>query len=67
MTTIRDVAKAAGVSTATVSAVINESAYVSPDLRARVTGDLPLAAGLGLLSNCVCRRGGGRNHVSTNG
>lgn len=36
MTTIRDVAKAAGVSTATVSAVINESAYVSPDLRARV-------------------------------
>jgi len=36
MTTIRDVAKAAGVSTATVSAVINDSAYVSPDLRARV-------------------------------
>lgn len=38
MTTIRDVAKAAGVSTATVSAVINDSAYVSPDLRARVLG-----------------------------
>ena len=36
MTTIRDVAKAAGVSTATVSAVINDSAYVSPDLRTRV-------------------------------
>ena len=36
MTTIRDVAKAAGVSIATVSAVINESAYVSADLRARV-------------------------------
>lgn len=36
MTTIRDVARAAGVSTATVSAVINESAYVSPDLRQRV-------------------------------
>lgn len=36
MTTIRDVAKAAGVSTATVSAVMNDSAYVSPDLRARV-------------------------------
>jgi LacI family transcriptional regulator len=34
--TIRDVARAAGVSTATVSAVINESAYVSPQLRARV-------------------------------
>ncbi len=36
MATIRDVAKEAGVSTATVSAVINESAYVSPDLKARV-------------------------------
>lgn len=36
MPTIRDVAKAAGVSTATVSAVINDSAYVSPDLKARV-------------------------------
>lgn len=36
MATIKDVAKAAGVSTATVSAVINESAYVSPDLRSRV-------------------------------
>ena len=36
MATIKDVAKAAGVSTATVSAVVNESAYVSPDLRARV-------------------------------
>ncbi|HWJ75530.1 MAG TPA: LacI family DNA-binding transcriptional regulator [Kaistia sp.] len=36
MTTIKDVAKAAAVSTATVSAVINDSAYVSPALRARV-------------------------------
>lgn len=36
MPTIRDVAKAAGVSTATVSAVLNDSAYVSPDLKARV-------------------------------
>jgi len=34
--TIKDVAQAAGVSTATVSAVINETAYVSPQLRARV-------------------------------
>jgi LacI family transcriptional regulator len=34
--TIRDVARAAGVSTATVSAVINETAYVSPPLRKRV-------------------------------
>jgi LacI family transcriptional regulator len=36
MATIRDVAKAAGVSTATVSAVVNDSAYVSPELRTRV-------------------------------
>ncbi|WP_343713226.1 LacI family DNA-binding transcriptional regulator [Inquilinus sp.] len=36
MATIRDVARAAGVSTATVSAVVNDSAYVSPALRARV-------------------------------
>ena len=36
MATIKDVAQAAKVSTATVSAVINDSAYVSPDLRARV-------------------------------
>jgi LacI family transcriptional regulator len=36
MSTIKDVAKAAGVSTATVSAVLNDSAYVSPSLRARV-------------------------------
>src|ERR1700691_4625932 len=36
MGTIRDVARAAGVSVATVSAVVNDSAYVSPALRARV-------------------------------
>ncbi len=36
MATIRDVAAAAGVSTATVSAVLNDSAYVSPQLRGRV-------------------------------
>jgi len=36
MATIKDVAKAADVSTATVSAVINDSAYVSPELRSRV-------------------------------
>lgn len=36
MTNIKDVAKAAGVSTATVSAVINETAYVSPALKSRV-------------------------------
>lgn len=38
MATIKDVAKAAGVSTATVSAVVNDSAYVSPELRTRVLG-----------------------------
>ncbi len=37
MATIRDVAKAAGVSTATVSAVVNESAFVSAELRTRVS------------------------------
>lgn len=36
MTTIKDVARAARVSTATVSAVLNESAYVSPPLKTRV-------------------------------
>ncbi len=36
MTTIKDVARLAGVSTATVSAVLNETAYVSPELRQRV-------------------------------
>ncbi len=36
LATIRDVAKAARVSTATVSAVVNGSAFVSPPLRARV-------------------------------
>lgn len=36
MATIKDVARHADVSTATVSAVVNGSAYVSPALRARV-------------------------------
>lgn len=36
MTTIKDVAAAAGVSTATVSAVLNGTSYVSPELKARV-------------------------------
>ena len=36
MATIKDVAKAARVSTATVSAVLNDSAFVSAELRARV-------------------------------
>jgi LacI family transcriptional regulator len=36
MPTLRDVAKVAGVSTATVSATINQSAYVRPELQERV-------------------------------
>ena len=36
MANIKDVARSARVSTATVSAVLNDSAYVSPDLRSRV-------------------------------
>lgn len=36
MPTIKDVARAAGVSTATVSAALNGTSYVSPALRARV-------------------------------
>ena len=36
MPTIKDVARQAGVSTATVSAVLNQSSYVSPALRERV-------------------------------
>ncbi|TKB31293.1 MAG: LacI family transcriptional regulator, partial [Mesorhizobium sp.] len=36
MATIKDVARKAGVSTATVSAVMNDTAFVSPELRARV-------------------------------
>ena len=36
MATIKDIAKAARVSTATVSAVVNGTAYVSPELRLRV-------------------------------
>lgn len=37
MTTMKDVARAAGVSTATVSATLSGTSYVSPELKARVT------------------------------
>ena len=36
MVTLKDVAKSAGVSTATVSATLNQSAFVSPELQERV-------------------------------
>jgi len=36
MSTIRDVAKQAGVSTMTVSRVLNNSGYISPETRERV-------------------------------
>jgi LacI family transcriptional regulator len=51
--TIKDVARTAGVSTATVSAVINESAYVSPALRARV---LEAVRDLGYAPSQLARR-----------
>ena len=56
MATIKDVAKAARVSTATVSAVVNGTAFVSPELRARVTAAIarlnyaPLSAARNLKS-----------------
>src|SRR5262249_11087414 len=37
MATMKDVAKAAGVSIATVSATLSGASYVSPELKARVT------------------------------
>ncbi len=59
MATIRDVAKAAKVSTATVSAVVNESTFVSPALRARVAAAIasldyaPLSAARNLKKGAV--------------
>lgn len=52
MATIYDVAKAASVSLATVSAVVNNSAYVSPVLRNRVTTAIDR---LGYQPNLVAR------------
>jgi LacI family transcriptional regulator len=42
MATMRDVAKAAGVSIATVSATLSRAAYVSPELQARVNAAVEL-------------------------
>jgi LacI family transcriptional regulator len=52
MTTLRDVARQAGVSPMTVSRVVNGSGRVSPDLRARVEQAL---AETGYLPNTVAR------------
>jgi len=52
MANIYDVAKQAGVSVATVSAVINDSAYVSPQLKRRVTAAIKE---LGYQPNLVAR------------
>ena len=51
MPTIYDVAKRAGVSTYTVSSVINQSAYVSPELTKRV---LKAVRDVGLHAQCSC-------------
>jgi LacI family transcriptional regulator, galactose operon repressor len=52
MVTLRDIAKKAGVSTATVSNVLNESLYVSPELRSRV---LAAVAELNYRPNALAR------------
>jgi len=53
MTTVSDVARRAGVSTMTVSRVINESGAVSPDTRARVNGAI---LELGYMPNVLARQ-----------
>src|SRR5687767_14250288 len=52
MNTIKDIARRAGVSTATVSHVINETRFVSPELRERV---LTAVAELDYRPNAVAR------------
>src|SRR3954449_5466889 len=52
MATMRDVARAAGTSVATVSHVLNETRFVSPELRTRVEGAL---AQLGYQPNDTAR------------
>lgn len=51
MATIKDVAKLAGVSIATVSNVLNGGRYVSPELRSAV---LQAVRTLGYVPNGVC-------------
>lgn len=52
MTTIKDVARMAGVSTMTVSRVINQSGYTSPETRARVERAI---VELGYVPNALAR------------
>jgi LacI family transcriptional regulator len=53
MTTLNDVARRAGVSTMTVSRVINESGYISQDARTRVNEAI---AELGYMPNALARQ-----------
>ena len=53
MTTVSDVARRAGVSTMTVSRVINDSGAVSPETRARVSGAI---LELGYMPNVLARQ-----------
>jgi LacI family transcriptional regulator len=53
VSTLTDVARLAGVSTMTVSRVINNSGYVSPEARARVTKAI---AELGYMPNVLARQ-----------
>ena len=53
MSTLNDVARLAGVSTMTVSRVINDSGYISPETRARV--NLAIAE-LGYMPNVLARQ-----------
>jgi LacI family transcriptional regulator len=57
MATIRDVAEAARVSTATVSAVLNGTSYVSPELKARVEKAVKELSYLPSRAASVLRRG----------
>ena len=53
MSTLNDVARLAGVSTMTVSRVINDSGYISPETRARVNRAI---AELGYMPNVLARQ-----------
>ena len=56
--TIQDIAKAAGVSTATVSHVVNHTRYVSPELVARVEEAIQKCGGAAQI--CKEKKGKGK-------